>query len=117
MREARLRMLYSRSAVASRSLAAREEGSMWSTARRAVGILGIVVLAAAAGLASKGTSTQAADASVSIVDFDFTANVTTVTVGSTVHWRNTGNTTHTATADNGFFDSGRLAPGATFDMT
>lgn len=38
-------------------------------------------------------------------------------VGDTVIWTNTGETEHTATADDGSFDSGLLATGQTFEFT
>ncbi len=38
-----------------------------------------------------------------------------VLVGDTVHWTNDSVRTHTVTADDGAFDSGRLIPSATFD--
>jgi hypothetical protein len=40
-----------------------------------------------------------------------------VSVGTTVTWTNSGASPHTVTADNGEFDSGRLAPGASFSQT
>lgn len=41
----------------------------------------------------------------------------TVHVGDTLIWTNTGQANHTVTANNGGFDSGNLAPGATFSFT
>jgi plastocyanin len=38
-------------------------------------------------------------------------------VGETVAWRNTDHTTHSVTADDGSFESGDLAPGASFSRT
>lgn len=40
-----------------------------------------------------------------------------VTTGTTITWRNTGDTAHTVTADNGSIDSGPIAPGDTFVRT
>jgi plastocyanin len=80
-------------------------------------VIALASLASSVGLAGAGAPAQAADASVTIVDFAFNPSTTTVTVGSTVHWTHTGMAPHTVTADNGFFDSGRLAPGGTFDFT
>jgi predicted lipoprotein with Yx(FWY)xxD motif/plastocyanin len=38
-------------------------------------------------------------------------------VGDTVTWANMGASAHTVTSDNGFWDSGRLAPGQTYSFT
>jgi plastocyanin len=40
-----------------------------------------------------------------------------VTKGTTVTWTNNDNTTHTSVSDSGFWNSGTLAPGASFSMT
>jgi plastocyanin len=56
-------------------------------------------------------------AAVTIVDFAFQPASLEVPAGSTVTWTNSGAATHTVTADNGAFDSGRLAPGASFSQT
>lgn len=40
-----------------------------------------------------------------------------VLIGDTVTWRNQDSASHTATAGDGSFDSGNLAPGATFSQT
>ncbi|MDG6900613.1 MAG: cupredoxin domain-containing protein [Nitrososphaerota archaeon] len=49
----------------------------------------------------------------------FTPNSITVVIGvnNTVTWTNNDNSPHTVTADGGSFDSGNLAPGATFSFT
>jgi plastocyanin len=56
-------------------------------------------------------ATAAADTSVTIRDFDFAPASVTVDVGDTVTWNNEGPTPHTATADNGSFDTGILDDG------
>lgn len=43
----------------------------------------------------------------------FSPNPATVAVGQRVAWHNSDNTTHTATADGGAFNTGNIAPGAT----
>lgn len=56
----------------------------------------------------KAASTQ----SVTISDFKYNPESITVSVGTTVTWTNDGPTAHTATADDGTFDTGNLVKGA-----
>jgi len=63
------------------------------------------------------TSAFAPTSDVAITDFTFTPHAVTVTEGDRVFFRNNGATTHTATADDGAFDSGNLAPGGVFAVT
>ena len=70
--------------------------------------------------ASKRVKAKAADtANVTIKDFDFTPATVTVVVGDTVTWTNDGPSAHSATAENGSFDTGIFPAGesrsATFD--
>ncbi|WP_127127841.1 cupredoxin family copper-binding protein [Georgenia sp. SYP-B2076] len=58
-----------------------------------------------------------AAAAVQIKDFAFAPSPLTVAAGTTVTWTNQDRTAHTVTADDGSFDSGRIAPGATFQHT
>jgi plastocyanin len=53
---------------------------------------------------------------VTIVDFAFKPGAVIVKAGTSVTWTNQGRP-HTVTADDGSFDSGRIAAGATFSMT
>jgi plastocyanin len=55
--------------------------------------------------------------SVSIKNFAFSISSLSVKSGTTVTWTNNDATTHTVTADDGSFDSGNIAPGATFMHT
>jgi LPXTG-motif cell wall-anchored protein len=50
--------------------------------------------------------------SVTVKDFEFAPKDITVSVGTTVTWTNQGPTAHTATADDGTFDTGNLVKGA-----
>ena len=50
--------------------------------------------------------------SVTITDFKYEPETITVSVGTTVTWTNDGPTAHTATADDGTFDTGNLVKGA-----
>ena len=61
-------------------------------------------------------ATARATNAVSIVDFGFTPDAVTVKAGTTVTWTNHGRT-HTVTADDSSFDSGRISSGGTFAMT
>jgi plastocyanin len=77
-------------------------------------VLGVTPL----GLGSGQRAVQAqGGAAVSIVDFAFQPASVEVAAGSTVTWTNTGQAPHTVTADDGAFDSGQLAPGASFSQT
>jgi plastocyanin len=79
-----------------------------------IGILAIVALTLGGGL---GAAHAQEGAAVSIVDFAFDPAAVEVPVGATVTWTNTGAAPHTATASDGTFDSGELAPGASFSHT
>jgi len=52
-----------------------------------------------------------------ISDFKFTPSTITVTAGETVTWSNSGPSGHSATADDGSFDTGVLAKGASGSHT
>jgi plastocyanin len=54
---------------------------------------------------------------VQVVDFEFQPGNLTIPAGATVTWTNAGQRTHTVSADDGSFDSGRLDPGETFSHT
>src|SRR5215213_4140216 len=80
----------------------------------------LAVLVAAGGfLARVGPIAAHQDAAieVQVVDFAFEPGTITVPVGATVTWTNTGSRSHTVTADDGSFDSGRLDPGEQFSQT
>ena len=77
-----------------------------------------VLSAAALMLGTSMRSVEAQDsAAVSIVDFAFEPASLEVATGTTVTWTNNGQARHTATDDNGTFDSGRLQSGETFSFT
>ena len=52
-----------------------------------------------------------------ISDFKFTPSTVTVTAGETVTWTNSGPSGHSATADDGSFDTGTLGKGASGSHT
>jgi plastocyanin len=67
----------------------------------------------------KPVARAAADGSVTIADFAFAPSSVTVNVGDSVTWTNEDDVAHTATADDGSFDTGNIENGesgtATFD--
>ena len=69
------------------------------------------------GPGPSGPSAPSGPASVSIVDSAFNPQSLEVAVGTTVNWVNNGRARHTATADNGAFDSGNLSAGGRFSHT
>lgn len=81
----------------------------------------LIVALAALGVATlslglRGVAAQDG-AAVNIVDFAFDPAGVEVPVGATVTWTNGGGAPHTATADDGSFDSRRLQPGESFSQT
>ena len=73
--------------------------------------------AGGAGTGEAATGGTPGRRAVSIVDFSFQPATVNVTVGSTVAWTNNGQARHTATAEGGGFDSGRMDSRATFEHT
>lgn len=63
------------------------------------------------------SANSADDPKVTIADFNFTPASITVHVGDTVQWVNNGPSAHTATADNGSFNTGVLQKGQSASVT
>ena len=61
--------------------------------------------------AAAPASGRSVDRPVRIIDFAFSPQAVAAVVGDTVTWTNQGSAVHTATADNGSFDSGLVKPG------
>jgi LPXTG-motif cell wall-anchored protein len=57
------------------------------------------------------TAPAAGDPGVAIADFHFSPSTTTIHVGDTITWSNSGPSSHTATATNGSFNTGILKKG------
>jgi len=51
---------------------------------------------------------------VKIINFAFKPRTITIAKGTRVRWTNSGSVSHTTTSNKGLWDSGVLAPGATF---
>ena len=64
-----------------------------------------------------GDTPDASATTVEIADFAFSPDPLEIAVGETVTWTNQDGAPHTATADDGAFDSGRLAQGESFSFT
>src|SRR5687768_16047374 len=73
------------------------------------GLLGSAVVALALGVAVP--TAIAATRGVDIRDFAFSPPTIEIRVGDTVRWTNRDTVAHTATAQNGSFDTGLLAEG------
>ncbi|HET7726086.1 MAG TPA: plastocyanin/azurin family copper-binding protein [Candidatus Limnocylindrales bacterium] len=70
-------------------------------------------IGAALAVAALATSPAlAADQTVTIEGFAYSPGVVTVTVGDTVTWTNRDGASHTATADDGSFDTGGISGNA-----
>jgi len=68
-------------------------------------------------LARPATAHAANDTSVTISDFKFTPASITIHVGDTVTWTNNGPSAHTATANDGSFNTGVLQKGHSASQT
>lgn len=67
--------------------------------------------------AVRAVAHAAADPGVNIIDFAFSPSTTTIHVGDTITWTNTGKQPHTATATNHSFDTGILTNGKSASHT
>ena len=71
----------------------------------------------ATGLSGRVTAHVAGDPGVTIADFHFSPASTTIHVGDTITWSNSGPSSHTATAGNGSFNTGILKKGQSASHT
>jgi plastocyanin len=71
----------------------------------------MLIFGSVAGAQKQATRT------VVIQNFSFKPAHITIKRGTRVRWINKDSTTHTATANNGAFDSGRLRPGQSYSHT
>ena len=72
--------------------------------------------AAAPSAAAPSEAPAAGGDAVTIANFAFGPASLSVAAGTTVTWTNDDSAAHTATADDGTFDSSSIAPGATFSQ-
>jgi LPXTG-motif cell wall-anchored protein len=77
----------------------------------AVALVALLALGFAGSAARAATVAQASTV-VEMQDFQFAPKTLTIPVGATITWRNTGQAPHTAKADDGSFDTGRVNAGA-----
>jgi plastocyanin len=66
---------------------------------------------------SQGTPVSIVSGSSTLTTKAYSPNPINVAVGGTVTWTNNDNTPHTSTGNNGAWDSGSIAPGASFSRT
>ena len=64
-----------------------------------------------------GDTADASATAVEIVDFSYRSDTVEIAAGTTVTWTNNDTVPHTATADDGSFDSGSLGKGDSFSHT
>jgi len=64
-----------------------------------------------------GTPVSIVNGSSTLTTTAYSPNPVSISVGGTVTWTNNDSTAHTATADNGSFSSGNIAPGGKFSQT
>jgi plastocyanin len=70
-----------------------------------------------AGVLARPQAAAAASTAVDIAGFAFAPQTVTVNVGDTVTWSNSDARSHTATADDGSFDTGTISNGASKSVT
>ena len=94
-----------------------------SAALAAIAIVAVISTAAVTGRGDTMASSTptpgptAAPIAVKIVNFAFSPQKVTISVGGSVVWKNSDDVAHTATASDGSFDSGNLANGQSWTHT
>ena len=78
-----------------------------------LGLLAVAILTLAVPLAALGASSRTVD----VTDDSYNPKTFSVEVGTTVVFKNTSTLPHTATADNGSFDTGMIAKGESKSVT
>jgi len=96
---------------------ARPVPSRRHAARGARGARGARRSRTATGLTGRVTAHAAGDPAVAIADFHFAPATTTIHVGDTITWSNSGPSSHTASAKDGSFNTGILKKGQSASHT
>lgn len=91
-------------------------GTLGRLVKRGTAVAGVIALALALTLAS-APLVLAAQHAVKIAGFAFAPSTVTVKVGDSVQWTNGDGASHTATADDGSWDTGTIAGGTAKALT
>jgi plastocyanin len=94
----------------------RRPVSRYSVLRAGLTLALVLLIAGGPGVAQAGYSSGSTQEVQEKDDF-FYPDAIHVAVGATIEWKNAGRNPHTATADDGSFDSGNQDPGAEFTHT
>lgn len=86
---------------------------------KAIFTVAAIVLTMAIAIIPTGCSggSSAGPNTVTMKNLMFSPSTLTVSVGTTVTWKNTDSLQHTVTSDTGLFDSGLFGSGATYTHT
>lgn len=102
---------------------AEEDVTLLATCfRAAILVAAILLLVAAGGCGSDGSTAESAmgsdgDGTVAIADFAYSPSSLTVDSGTTVSFPNRDSTSHTASANDGAFDTGTIEGGKSGSVT
>ena len=89
----------------------------WALAVTLVLASGFAAIDPAAAIGPVRAPSAEVEVEVDVVDFAFNPETLEVAIGTTVVFTNRGAAPHTATSDDGAFDSGRIDSGASFSLT
>jgi plastocyanin len=80
-------------------------------------LTGLPVAPVPAAQATAAPTSAANEVIIEMVDFEYSQKELTIPVGTTVTWVNNGTKKHSATADDGSFNTGLFDPGQSFSIT
>ncbi len=78
---------------------------------------GVALGFVAVSFAHPAAADDPAAPAVAITNFAFDAQTITISVGATLTWTNNDRTEHSATSNDGVWDSGKIVPGASYSYT